>query len=141
MRPIPPKRKTNGQFPTGVSGNPQGRPKPETTALRQAIAKDGEKIIAQIVQRALEGDMTAAKIVLDRILPPLKPVAVPVTIEMPPNPTPVIQAEAILAAASSGKISSDIAAQLIQAVAGLTRIIEVEDLKERLEALERITCK
>jgi hypothetical protein len=50
----------------------------------------------------------------------------------PPNPTPITQAEAILAAASSGQISSDIAAQLIQAVSNLTRIIEVEDLKERL---------
>lgn len=85
----------------------------------------------------MAGDLTAAKIVLDRILPPLKPVSAPVFISQEQGTSLVEKAEAILSAAASGEISSDIAAQLIQAVANLCRIIENEELKDRIQALEQ----
>ncbi|MDA7649419.1 DUF5681 domain-containing protein [Akkermansiaceae bacterium] len=134
-------RKSDGTFSKGASGNPKGRPKTETVALRKQIAPQAEAIIRQVIDQALEGDLTAAKLILDRILPPLKPVAAPVIIPFDGGESLVDQAKAILSAASSGQISSDIAAQLIQSTSNLTRIIEFEDLKDRLEALERITKK
>jgi hypothetical protein len=134
-------RQPDGTFSKGASGNPKGRPKTETAALRMQIAPQAEAIIRQVISQALDGDLSAAKLILDRILPPLKPVTAPVTIPFEGVESLSDHARAILSAASSGEISSDIAAQLIQSTANLTRIIEVEDLRERLEALERITHK
>ncbi len=131
-----PTRKNNGTFSKGSSGNPKGRPKAETVALRKQLAPQAEAIIRQVIDQALAGDLVAAKLILDRILPPLKPVAAPVSIPLEGGESLVAQAQAILSAASSGQISSDIAAQLIQSTANLTRIIESQELKPRLEALE-----
>ena len=134
-------RQPDGTFSKGTSGNPAGRPKSETTALRERLSKDAEKIIEQVIEQALEGDMTAAKMILDRILPPLRPNSAPVSISLPECKTPVSLATAILTAASQGELPSDTAAQLIAATANLSRIIETEELKDRIEALERTTQK
>jgi hypothetical protein len=131
-----PTRQPDGTFPKGISGNPKGRPKSEIMELRKQIAPKAEAIIQQVVNQALDGDLAAAKILLDRVLPPLKPVSAPVLIATDSDDSPVKKAEAFLSAAASGQISSDIAAQLIQAVANLCRIVENEELRDRIQALE-----
>jgi hypothetical protein len=134
----PPHRQTDGTFPPGTSGNPTGRPKTANAELRKRLAKDGEAIVQAVIDQALEGDMAAAKIILDRILPPLRPTTSPVKVPIPANASSAEIAQAILAAAAGGHISSDVAAQLIAATANLTRINELEELTPRLESLERI---
>lgn len=104
--------------------------------MRKQIAPQAEAIIEQVMERALDGDLAAAKLILDRILPPLKPVSAPVFIPCDQGESLVQQAESILSAAASGQISSDIAAQLIQSVANLCRIIENEELQDRIQAIE-----
>ena len=131
-----PIRQPDGTFSKGISGNPKGRPRSEIVALRKQISPQAEAIIQQVIDQALAGDLTAAKIVLDRILPPLKSVSAPVYIATKHGESIVQQAETILSAAVSGQISSDIAAQLIQSVANLGRIIENEELRDRIQALE-----
>lgn len=64
-------RQPDGTFAKGTSGNPKGRPKSEIIALRKQIAPQAEAIIQQVIDQALAGDLTAAKIILDRVLPPL----------------------------------------------------------------------
>lgn len=100
------------------------------------IAPQAEAIIQQVINQALEGDLAAAKLVLDRIIPPLKPITTPIRTSFSEEKNLTGQAKSILAAASSGEVSSDIAAQLIQALTGVCRISETEDLKDRIEALE-----
>ena len=53
------------QFPKDVSGNPAGRPK-EIKDKRHRYAES-------VYQRALAGDMTAARMLLDRTLPNKRP--------------------------------------------------------------------
>lgn len=134
-------RRPDGTYPPGTSGNPSGRPSSANAELRQRLAKDGERIVQAVIDQALQGDMAAAKIILDRILPPLRPTAAPVTVPLPPGANQTDTAQAILTAAAQGHIPADTAAQLITATANLTRIIELEDLKPRLEALERALKK
>jgi len=129
-------RKSNGQFPPGTSGNPKGRPKTEHAALRKRLAADADDIIRNVIHQAKEGDLAAAKIILDRILPPLRATSAPVTVAVPDGSDPVSLAEAFLAAAADGRISAETASQLLAATANLTRIIESQELKPRLEALE-----
>jgi hypothetical protein len=131
-----PTRQPDGTFAKGNSGNPKGRPRSEIVALRKQVADKAEAIIDQVVAKALDGDLAAAKLILDRIIPPLKPVSAPVTGEITKAETLSGQAQAILTAAASGHLSSDIAAQLIQSVANLSRIVETEELQDRIKALE-----
>lgn len=134
-------RRTDGTYAPGTSGNPSGRPSSANAELRQRLAKDGERIVQAVIDQALQGDMAAAKIILDRILPPLRPTAAPVTVPLPPGANQADTAQAILTAAAQGHIPADTAAQLITATANLTRITELEELKPRLEALERALKK
>jgi hypothetical protein len=69
-------RKNNGR---NLKGRPKGI-KNKTTIFKEAIRegfeeklmKDGMKVVDAVVAKAIEGDMTAAKLLLDRILPTSK---------------------------------------------------------------------
>lgn len=130
-------RTSGGQFRAGHSGNPAGRPRSESTALRLQMAEHAEGVLHAVLEAALSGDMAAAKMILDRLVPPLRPHAESVLIPLDAPAGPAATAEAILAAAVTGKIPPDAAMQLLSATASLTRIIETAELQARLEALER----
>lgn len=129
-------RQPDGTFAKGTSGNPKGRPRSETVALRNQIAPQAAAIVEKVIEKALDGDLGAAKLILDRLLPPLKPITIPTTSDFSTHQTLTGQAKAILDATSRGEIPSDIASQLIQAVSNLGRIIETEELQDRIKALE-----
>jgi Family of unknown function (DUF5681) len=61
-------------FRKGVSGNPQGKPvgcRNRASRLLEAIPDDDlEAIVTRLVTEAKAGDMTATKILLDRLVPP-----------------------------------------------------------------------
>lgn len=127
-------------FKKGVSGNPAGRPKGSGLAgqLRKAIADDADEILQSVITQAKGGDLAAAKILLDRIVPPLKPEAQVVQIDALSGSGDLVgKADAVIHAVGSGDLAPDIAAQLISAVATLAKVIEVNELQQRLEMLER----
>ena len=67
---------SNKLFKPGKSGNPKGRPKgiPNPQArIRQAIADDIPQILGVLRERALDGDVQAAALLISRCLPPLRP--------------------------------------------------------------------
>ncbi len=130
-------RLPNGRFPPGASGNPTGRPKTESAALRAELAEHGPAIAAVVIEAAIGGDLQAAKLVLDRISPPLKAQAAPVLLDLPRPENATGTAAAIIRAAADGEIPPDVATQLVGAVGTLARIIEIDELKDRLESLER----
>lgn len=137
--PVTNGRSPHGRFASGTSGNPQGRPKSETTALRQSLADGAAEVVSAILAAAKSGDMQACKIVLDRLLPPLKATAQTVHLALPETASPLDTARAILSAAASGTLAPDIAAQLVSAVGTFSRIEEVEELRVRIAALETAT--
>lgn len=69
-------RRNNGK---NLKGRPKGV-KNKTTIFKEVIRegfedkllKDGMKVIDAVVAKAIDGDMTAAKLLLDRILPTSK---------------------------------------------------------------------
>ena len=132
-------RASDGRFTPGTSGNPQGRPKGETAALRQSLAVGAADVVTAILKAAKAGDMQAAKIVLDRLLPPLKATTQTVHLALPDGASPLDTARAILAATASGTLAPDIAAQLVAAVGTFCRIEEIEELRDRIAALEKAT--
>ncbi len=130
-------RMPSGRFSPGVSGNPTGRPKSESAALRAELAEHGPAIAAVVVEAAIGGDLQAAKLVLDRIIPPLKAHAAPILLDLPSSENATGTAAAIIRAAADGSLPPDVAAQLVAAVGTLARIIEIDEFKDRLESLER----
>jgi hypothetical protein len=128
--------KPSTKFQPGVSGNPKGKPKDKTpaTLLRKAIVEDMPAIILKLVEQAKNGDTAAAKILLDRCCPTLKPQAL--AINLPVNGSLAEQGGEIIRATLSGNIPPDIGAQLITALAAQSKIIEIEELTQRIIALE-----
>ena len=131
--------KANNQFIKGQSGNPQGRPKGSgiSAKLRQAIEGEAEAIIKAMIEQAKAGDIQAAKALLDRVLPALKPESQAIHLpELVAAGTMAEKARAAIDAAGAGDIAPSAASDMVSAIAGLAKIIETTELQKRLEALE-----
>ena len=121
----------------GQSGNPAGRPpgSGEVAKLRAGIAEHVPQILSKLIDAAIGGDTQAARLLLERVLPPVKAVELPVELSLPEGRL-TEQARHVLAAAAGGKLAPDQAATLIGALAGVARIAETDELRERIERLE-----
>ena len=128
--------KPSTKFQPGVSGNPKGKPKDKTpaTLLRKSIIDDMPEIILKLVEQAKNGDTAAAKILLDRCCPALKPQAM--AINLPVNGSLAEQGGEIIRATLSGLIPPDVGAQLITALSNQGKLVEIDQLTQRIEALE-----
>jgi hypothetical protein len=63
-------RKTRGKpFEPGNPGRPKGARHRTTIAAEKLMQGDSEAIVRAVIKAAKGGDMTAAKVVLDRIAP------------------------------------------------------------------------
>jgi hypothetical protein len=124
-------------FRPGTSGNPKGRPASSTTIakLRASIAKDIPDIIAKQVELAKAGDAQAARLLLERVLPPVRASEQPMPISMPAEGL-VDQGRAVMAAAGAGELAPGQASQLLTGLASLAKLIETEELEKRLTVLE-----
>jgi len=60
------------KFVKGQSGNPAGRPvgsKNKCTQFRELLEDDLPKLVSALRDKALEGDMNAMRILLERLVP------------------------------------------------------------------------
>lgn len=134
-----PKKKRPGRWKAGESGNPAGR-KPgtgEVAAIRAAIAERVPDLLAAMMAHALEGDVGAARLLLERAIAPLKAIEQAVTLTLPNDGTLTAKASAVLTAAATGDLAPGQAAQLIAALGTLAKIHEVDELAARITALEQ----
>jgi hypothetical protein len=101
---------SNTRFQPGQSGNPAGRPrgaKNKTTLFMEALSdQHGEEIVTRLTDWARDGDMTALRLWLDRMVP--RPKGRPVSFDLPPIDTleaaPRASA-AVLAAIAAGELT------------------------------------
>ena len=133
-----PKKKPPGRWKPGESGNPKGRTPGtgEVAAIRAAIADRVPELLAAMMTRALEGDVGAARLLLERAIAPLKGIEQVVTLQLPNDGTLTAKASAVLSAAAAGELAPGQAAQLIAALGTLAKISEVDGLAARITALE-----
>ena len=135
-------RRIGRPFEPGKSGNPKGRPNSSASVahLRSAIAKHVPEIVTQMVEKAKAGDAAAARLLLERVLPPVKAAEQPVQVELPDGPL-ADQGRAVLAAAGAGVVAPSQAAQLLTALSAVAKLIETDELAARLSALEERLAK
>jgi hypothetical protein len=131
--------KKRGRWKAGESGNPKGRPPGagEVAKLRASIAGHVPEIIGQLVKAAKGGDVQAARLLLERALPPMKPTELAAPLALPDGSL-TEQGRAVLAAVSSGDLAPEQAARLLGAIGALARVAEIDELTDRIEKLEKL---
>jgi hypothetical protein len=134
------KRAGRGKFAAGARPGP-GRPKGERARLAAALdslaSTEAEAVLAAVVAAAKGGDMTAARIVLERLWPVPKGRAL--ELDLPPveNATGLVSAMAALVAAmADGTVTPDEAKVIAGVLSEQRAAIETADLAERLQTLE-----
>lgn len=134
-------RKQGGRFKPGVSGNPDGRPAgarhKTTRAIEALLDKEHEALTRKAIDKALEGDMVALRLCLDRLAPPRKDA--PVAIDLPAvrSAADAVEASAaVLVAVAAGEITPDEAARVMALLTAHKSIVEAGDHEARIAALE-----
>lgn len=132
------KKATGKPFEPGQSGNPSGRPRGSgtTATLRADIAKHVPEIITKLVEQAKAGDTKAARLLIERVCPALKPVEAATTVPIT-GESFTDQGRSALQAMAAGQLSVSQAAQLINALSGMAKLTQMDELERRLAALEQ----
>lgn len=103
--------------------------------MRAALAGHVPEIIAALVAQAKTGDPAAARLLLERVIPPLKAAETMQRLALPDG-TLTEQGRAVLAAVAAGELAPGQGALLMGAIGNLARLVEIDELARRVEALE-----
>jgi hypothetical protein len=138
----PANRDDAGRFRRGNSGNPKGRARKTAEARAvEALARtsSGEALdVVLSIMRAGEGDrvrLAAALAVIERGIGKAGDV-LPEPVTVPEGATLAQRAEAIVGAAMAGAVSVSQASALLSCLASVAKVREVEELEQRIAALE-----
>lgn len=132
------KKRPPGRWKTGESGNPKGRPKGsgQVAQLRAAIAGRVPEILDKLMTQALEGDTSAARLLLERAVAPLKATEQPQAVNLAGDSL-TDQGRAVLASVAAGELAPGQGAALLSGIATLARVSEIDELAARVAALEK----
>ena len=128
-------------FRTGISGNPAGRPPGSrnraTLAAEALFDGEAEALTRKAVEKAKEGDTTALRLCLERILPPRRDRPVAFKFPVVTTTADAIKASAaLLEATAKGDLTPSEAAELGKLVEVCIRAIQIGEIEERLAKLE-----
>ena len=108
-----------------------------TVIAEQLLDGEAEEIIRKVIKKAKQGDMTALRLCLDRIVPPRRDRPVHFTIPVLNSADDASKAMAAIAAAvACGQLTPIESAELSNVVEVYVRAIEARDFEARLRALE-----
>ena len=140
------KRKAPQTWQPGQSGNPKGKPlgarNRATMAVLKLMESGAKEITEAVVKAAKDGDMTAARFILDRLAPPAR--ERPLSLKLPSTTDAAGVAEAqaaILQAVAVGDLMPGEATALAGIVEARRKAIETAELEARIAALEASHAK
>ena len=136
------KKRPPGRWKPGESGNPKGRApgSGEVAKLRAAIAGRVPEILDKLMTQALEGDTSAARLLLERAVAPLKAIEQPQSLTLPDGSL-TDQGRAVLRSVASGELAPGQGAALLAGIGTLARVTEIDELSARITALEERHAK
>lgn len=130
-------------FKKGESGNPQCRPvgtrNKTTLAALSLIEDEGEQLARKAVELALDGDLPALKLCMDRLLPPAKERPLEAfSLPQLNDQRSVLEAlDTIANKLSQGELLPAEATSICKVLEQYRKHFETTELSERLETLER----
>jgi hypothetical protein len=129
-----------GRWTAGMkSPNPSGRPTgilDKRSRVTKALMEDAPAIARVVIDKALEGDMQAAGLVLARVAPAIKQQAEKVEFDLSPDRPLGEQAQQILAAVAAGQVDPETGRTLITCIQSVAGIQAIENLESRIIMLE-----
>src|SRR6056300_53323 len=130
-------RNTAGQFSTGNSGRPRGSRNKATLAIKCLLEGQAEALTQTAVTKALDGDIVALRLCLERIAP--APKDQPVSFSLPKMHNAMDASEAagsVLTAVSEGELTPIEATRVMGLIDSYRRTLELTEIEQRLHALE-----
>lgn len=126
------------RFRKGQSGNPAGRPKGVRDCrvrYRDMIEPHVPALIERVISLALGGDTRACRLLMDRVIPTLRPQEAPL---LPTNCAVAESArpDSLIASMARGELAPDNALTAMSVLLQRARLREIEDLESRLNRLE-----
>ncbi len=122
------------------SPNPAGRPRKiqdRRTRITETLLENADGVARAAVEAALAGDTAAQGLILSKVLPSLKAQAERVEFTFDAKASLVEQVESVLQAIADGSVAVDTGRQIIEAIASVGAVRQVEEFQARLEALEK----
>lgn len=135
------KIQVTGKYKKGFSGNPKGKPK--GTRNKSSLAAEAllegslDKICKKVEEEALKGNMQAAKMILERLLPPRKDRCIEVDLPSVHTFEDVLNAIGfIVNAVGKGSITPSEGELLARMVKSYSKALEAYQFEFRLKNLE-----
>ncbi len=131
----------SNKFKRGQSGNPRGKPKgarnKSTLAAEKLLEGSLDRICRRIEEEAINGNMQAAKMVLERFLPPRKDRLIRLNLPEIKTYEDVLSASMlIISAICKGEISPSEGEALSRTIDLHSKILEANQHECRLQTLE-----
>ena len=128
-------------FVKGTSGNPKGKPRGVrhvATQISYALMEGNlEEVLATVIERAKSGDMTACRMIVDKVLPNTKNRSISLDLPLINYLEDVGKAQAeVLQAVSIGDITPNEGERIASIIEARRRSIETIDLEARVCRLE-----
>lgn len=130
-------RNSDGTFAKGNSGRPKGARHKTTLAVQELFDGEAEALTRKAIGLALEGDIAALRLCVERIAPARKDA--PVNFELQEIETSrdaMEAARAVVRAVANGALTPSEADAVMKLVEGYRRMAETVNLEARIEALE-----
>jgi len=130
-------RNPDGTFASGNPGRPRGARHKVTQAIEAMLEGQQEALTQAAIDKALEGDVTALRLCLDRIAPARKDA--PVSFDLLDIETAEDAANAarsLLKALAEGEVTPLEAASVMAVVEQFRRTLETTEIERRITALE-----
>jgi hypothetical protein len=108
--------------------------------MAEAFQANGEAIAKVVIDLALAGDLTAASLVLQRLVPPKRPVSERTPFALDTTKPLAAQAAAVVQACADGCISVDDAKTVLSCLSSYAALVQADEVQARLAALERATA-
>lgn len=135
-----PKRDASGRWVRGTTGNPKGRPVGSGVVftVRQELKHNIRVLCDMLWKQAMAGDVGAARLLLDRAMPVLKPTDEVITFNLP-DADIVTQARSVLQAVADGVITPSQAGEVLSSMSAVAKVVETFELEKRITELEAPT--
>jgi hypothetical protein len=137
-----PKRTSKGQFKTGQSGNPSGRPpgsrNKTTLACEQLLDGKALQLTAKLAEMALEGNIQAIRMYLDRTVPPRRERCVHFELRPITGPEDLaLQFQDLTAAVTQGEITPSDGEALSNILMNQAKTLQLVEIARRLPEIKR----